>query len=238
MAAIEEASNSSSNTPYLEVIELFSCYFLIGLSISSQLDEKLSFSYLLQMVLAAITAHGEEGSSKTAITEYIEATYANTLREGYTAAISETLTMLQESGELLFVNNLYKVPGSRIRGRGRPKKVKPTLPPGALPPTPRPRGRPSKQKDSQSNAVKVVGGVPRRRGRPLKTKDSNAAAVKKAGGIPRRRGRPPNKHRPLAPAASKAVSKGDETAPSASGVKRGRGRPPKVKSAVADVAAD
>ncbi|XP_020586081.1 HMG-Y-related protein B-like [Phalaenopsis equestris] len=227
MATTAEESNSASNPSYPELIR------------------------------TAISALGEtEGSSKLAIIEYIEATYADSLGEGYTAAISESLTKLKESGELLFENNLYIKPypnSQPRRGRGRPKKPKPALPPGSSPPTPRSRGRPPKPKDPQSNAVNSVAGTPRRRGRPPKPKNSQSNTVtvkiprrrgrpkklnatnvvKTAGGNARRRGRPPKKNQPVISAASKAVAKGDVTATPVSGVKRGRGRPLKVKPAVA-----
>ncbi|RWV88451.1 hypothetical protein GW17_00049457 [Ensete ventricosum] len=159
------------------------------------------------MIMAAIEALDEKGgSNKSAIARHIASTYQD-LSESHPSLLTAHLARMKESGELLFVKNNYMRPGPVAppkRGRGRPPKPKPELPPGEAA-APRPQPRP--------------------RGRPPKPKDPVAAAVAKAtSGMPRRRGRPPKKV---------ARSAGTEAATAGGGVKRGRGRPPKVKPAVA-----
>ncbi|KAL0924658.1 hypothetical protein M5K25_005507 [Dendrobium thyrsiflorum] len=172
-----------------------------------------------KFILAAIAAVGEkEGLNKSEISKYIETTYSESLPEGHEAALSDALSKMKESGELLFVKNSYlKADPSSTprRGRGRPPKPKQPLPPGLSLPTPRPRGRPPKPKD------------------PLA-----AALAKAASGLPRPRGRPPKKHRPAVASAPKTAVKSAGLKPAVAGVKRGRGRPPKVRAPVADVAAE
>ncbi|XP_020594959.1 HMG-Y-related protein B-like [Phalaenopsis equestris] len=161
-------------------------------------------------ILAAISALGEkEGSNKSDISKFIETTYSDVLPEGHEAALSDALSKMKESGELLFVKNNYLKPdpsSTPRRGRGRPPKPKQPLPPGVSPPTPRPRGRPPKPKD------------------PLA-----AAIAKAASGLPRPRGRPPKKHRPAVATSPKKTLKSSILKPSVAGLKRGRGRPPKVR---------
>ena len=170
------------------------------------------------MILTAIAALGEkEGSNKSEISRYIETTFSGVVPEGHETALSEALTKMKESGELLFVRNNYLKAESNStprRGRGRPPKPKQPLPPGGSPPTPRPRGRPPKPKD------------------PL------AAAIAKASsGLPRPRGRP-KKHRPAVATLAKTAVKSSVLKPAVPGVKRGRGRPPKVRVPEASVAAE
>ncbi|URE03512.1 hypothetical protein MUK42_20492 [Musa troglodytarum] len=166
-----------------------------------------------EMIMAAIEALDEKGgSNKSAIARHIASTYQD-LSESHASLLTAHLARMKESGELLFVKNNYVRPGPDAppkRGRGRPPKPKPDLPPGetAAPrPPPRPRGRPPKPKDPVAVAV-----------------------AKATSGMPRRRGRPPKKV-----ARSAATEAGSSTAPATAGggVKRGRGRPPKVKPVVA-----
>ncbi|XP_010932593.1 HMG-Y-related protein A [Elaeis guineensis] len=160
-----------------------------------------------EMILAAIAALNEkEGSSKSAISKYIESSYGE-LPQSHSSLLTAHLARMKESGELLLVKNNYLKPGPDAapkRGRGRPPKPKPVLPPGTVLPPPRPRGRPPKPKDPLAVAV---------------------AKVNK--GLPRARGRPPKKVRPAVSAAAAPASDG---APA----KRGRGRPPKPKPVVAN----
>ncbi|PKA65135.1 HMG-Y-related protein A [Apostasia shenzhenica] len=188
MATTEEESKSASHPPYPE------------------------------MILAAITALGEkDGSSKSSISKHIETVNGGSLPANHSAALSEALEKMRESGELLLVNDNYLKPDSKAtapiprRGRGRPPKAKPPKPI-----SPRPRGRPPKPKDPLASAV-----------------------AKAAGGYPRRRGRPPKKHRPAVAVAivPTAAAAGGGSVPTVVGVKRGRGRPPKVRPPAADVAA-
>lgn len=170
------------------------------------------------MIIGAIEALDEKaGSSKSAISKYIESKYAEQLPEAHSSLLTAHLARMKESGEILMVKNNYIKPGPDAppkRGRGRPPKPKPPLPPGAVMPPPRPRGRPPKPKD------------------PLA-----AAVAKAASGLPRQRGRPPKKLRGgdgdeesvALPSPSPAGASG------APGVKRGRGRPPKVKPPFTDV---
>ncbi|KAG0489193.1 hypothetical protein HPP92_008004 [Vanilla planifolia] len=162
-----------------------------------------------EMILAALGSLAEkDGSNKTAILNYIEANYGESLPEDHAAELSDALAEMKENGQLLFLKNNYLKPDSILtprRGRGRPPKPKTPLVPGAVSLTPRPRGRPPKPKD------------------PL------AAAVAKASsGLPRPRGRP-KKHRPTVRTTLHGVA-----GPVVSGVKRGRGRPPKVRANAAE----
>ncbi|CAL9054100.1 HMG-Y-related protein A [Musa acuminata AAA Group] len=176
-------------------------------------DEEASKTYP-EMITEAIEAlNDKNGSNKSAISKYMESKYGE-LPPAHSSLLTAHLARMKESGELLFVKNNYIRPGADAppkRGRGRPPKPKPALPPVADLPSPRPRGRPPKPKD------------------PL------AAAVAKAtAGLPRPRGRPPKVARPAvsvtaAPAAAAAAAGGV--------VKRGRGRPPKVKPSLVTEAA-
>ncbi|KAK8959210.1 hypothetical protein KSP40_PGU013966 [Platanthera guangdongensis] len=180
-------------------------------------NKSASYPLYHKMILAAISRLGEERSSKSDISAYIETTYRDNLPENHEAVLSYTLEKMKEAGELSLYKNNYVQPDASSaarRGRGRPPKTKQPLPPGVDPPTPRPRGRPPKPKD------------------PLTT-----AVTKASHGLPRRRGRPPSKHRPSV-GDSPAKPKTAAVKPSVAGVKRGRGRPPKLRQPAADVAVE
>ncbi|URE08403.1 linker histone H1 and H5 family [Musa troglodytarum] len=172
-------------------------------------DEEASKTYP-EMITEAIEAlNDKNGSNKSAISKYMESKYGE-LPPAHSSLLTAHLARMKESGELLFVKNNYIRPGPDAppkRGRGRPPKSKPALPPVADLPSPRPRGRPPKPKDALAAAVaKATAGLPRPRGRPPKlarTAGSVTAAAAAAGGV----------------------------------VKRGRGRPPKVKPSLVTEAA-
>lgn len=85
------------------------------------------------MITQAITALKEKnGSSKAAITKYIEQNYSN-LPGTHSALLTQHLKRLKESGQLLMVKHSYKLAGSASppvqsngpkRGPGRPPKPK------------------------------------------------------------------------------------------------------------------
>ncbi|KAJ0981304.1 hypothetical protein J5N97_009575 [Dioscorea zingiberensis] len=179
MASTEEPSDPSSLPPYSE------------------------------MIVAAIEALDEKsGSSESSISKYMEATYGS-LPSTHSEQLVEELTRMKESGELVVVEDNYRLPETDPppkRGRGRPPKPKTPVPEAEAMPVSRPRGRPPKPKDPLAVAV-----------------------AKAAHGLPKRRGRPPKNPRPSAPSPAPAATG------AVVGVKRGRGRPPKVKPQLADV---
>ncbi|KAG1334162.1 putative HMG-Y-related protein A-like [Cocos nucifera] len=87
------------------------------------------------MILAAITALNEKnGSNKSAISKYIESSYGE-LPQSHSSLLTAHLARMKESGELLLIKNNYVKPGPDAppkRGRGRPPKPKPVLPPGGV----------------------------------------------------------------------------------------------------------
>ncbi|KAG1330555.1 putative HMG-Y-related protein A [Cocos nucifera] len=141
----------------------------------------------LRMILAAITELDEKsGSSKSAISEHIEAAHGEHLPPSHESLLAAHLTRMTEAGELVFVDNCYvragpDAPPPPKRGRGRPPKPKLSLSPDG---PRRPRGRPPKPRDPTA-PVKVA----RPRGRP--PKKPRAAAAATADGPKRPRGRPP-----------------------------------------------
>jgi len=156
-----------------------------------------------QMIMAAIEGlNEEEGSSKLAISNYIESSYPD-LPPAHSTLLSNTLEKLRVAGQLVFSNGNYMKADPNgapaKRGRGRPPKPKDPLGEGVVSDPPRPRGRPPKSRDPLAplpQPKKVSSGSGRPRGRPRKYPKEAATAT--------------------APAA-------------APGIKRGRGRPPKVK---------
>ncbi|XP_048530188.1 HMG-Y-related protein A-like [Triticum urartu] len=171
-----------------------------------------------EMIIAAIEALGDKnGSSKSAISSYIEEKYEG-LPSAHASLLTANLASMKEAGKLSFVKNNYlkaDAPSATPakRGRGRPPKD-PNAPP-------KPKAAPK-----DPNTPK------RGRGRPPKVKDPMADAVKEAvakatTGMPRGRGRPPG------PSSAKKAKVATEAASPAPGsgsapAKRGRGRPRKV----------
>ncbi|XXG55463.1 hypothetical protein AAC387_Pa03g3128 [Persea americana] len=135
-----------------------------------------------EMILAAIEALGDKnGSNKTSISKHIESSYGD-LPVGHADLLVHHLDKMKRSGELIMVKNNYMKPDPNAppkRGRGRPPKPKPELPPGAVLSPPRPRGRPPTLKDPAAAAGSRPRGRPPKKARPAVT------------GQPRGRGRPP-----------------------------------------------
>ena len=148
-----------------------------------------------QLILQAVDSLTEkDGSSKDAISKYIESNHTN-LPEDHADQLSESLEKMTKSGEIVFVNDSYKKPDISLpakRGRGRPPKPKTPLPADQVAPPPKPRGRPPKNPREQT-------GSPKPRGRPPKKprQDVPPAAPSPASGVKRGRGRPP-KAKPVA----------------------------------------
>ncbi|KAK7276239.1 hypothetical protein RIF29_17376 [Crotalaria pallida] len=163
-----------------------------------------------EMIMKAIEALNEvNGSSRSAISSYIESTYGD-LPAGHSALLIHHLNKMKESGELVFLKNNYSKPDPNAppkRGRGRPPKSKAPVPPGTVVSPPRPRGRPPKDPDAPPKP-------------PI---------AKVSGGSGRPRGRPPKKIARSAPPSPLA-------APASSG--RPRGRPPKVKPQLTEVSVE
>lgn len=170
------------------------------------------------MILAAIDAlNDENGSNKSSISRQIEATYGN-LPPAHNTLLTHHLNRMKATGQLSLVKNNYLRPDPNApprRGRGRPPKPKPTLPPGTVLPPPRPRGRPPKPRDPFSPSP------------PPKSAPSPS-------GSGRKRGRPPKVKPDMSNSGVSQSPKAAKTAPTQSpaGTPRGRGRPPKVKPAV------
>ncbi|XP_010266048.1 PREDICTED: HMG-Y-related protein A-like [Nelumbo nucifera] len=168
---------------------------------TEEVNKPPSLPQYSEMIFAAIAALDDKnGSSKSAISKYIESQYGN-LPAGHSQLLSHHLNRLKESGELIMVKNNYIKPNPNDppkRGRGRPPKPKIPLPPGTVVAPPRPRGRPPKPKDPSAPVVpKVSSGTGRPRGRPPK-KARPAGAATAASGPPRPRGRPPKAKPPFA----------------------------------------
>ncbi|RWR83254.1 high mobility group protein [Cinnamomum micranthum f. kanehirae] len=152
-----------------------------------------------EMIFAAIDGMKEkDGLNKTSISKYIESTYGD-MPAAHSQILAHHLDKMKRSGEIVMIKNNYMRPDPNAppkRGRGRPPKPKPELPPGAAPASPRPRGRPPKPKDPAEPAAAAMGsppkpkvGVtsPRKRGRPAGPSSEKKAKVPSG----RPRGRPP-----------------------------------------------
>ncbi|XP_047954760.1 HMG-Y-related protein A-like [Salvia hispanica] len=132
-----------------------------------------------QMIMEAIDALKQvEGANKSSISKYMESKYGE-MPPGHAELLSNHLTRMKDIGELLFIKNNYLKPGPDAplkRGRGRPPKPKESLPPGATPASPRPRGRPRKdpnappapKKPKPPSAAPSISKTGRPRGRPRK----------------------------------------------------------------------
>ncbi|QCE01187.1 histone H1/5 [Vigna unguiculata] len=149
-----------------------------------------------ELILKALEALNEpSGSSKSAISKYIESTYGE-LPDS--TVLGNQLNKMKDSGELVFSKNNYlKADPSAPpkRGRGRPPKAKAPVPPGTVVSPPRPRGRPPKDPNAppKSPKPKPTPGSGRPRGRPKKIPRSPAAASVSPAAVSsgRPRGRPP-----------------------------------------------
>ncbi|BAT81255.1 HMG-Y-related protein A-like [Vigna umbellata] len=148
-----------------------------------------------ELILKALEALNEpSGSSKSAISKYIESTYGE-LPDS--TVLGNQLNKMKDSGEVVFSKNNYlKADPSAPpkRGRGRPPKPKAPVSPGTVVSPPRPRGRPPKDPNAppKSPKPKPTPGSGRPRGRPRKIPRSPATTVAPAtvsSGRPR--GRPP-----------------------------------------------
>ncbi|KAG9459204.1 hypothetical protein H6P81_003712 [Aristolochia fimbriata] len=148
-----------------------------------------------EMIFAAIDALDEkDGSSKSAISKYIESEYDD-LPPGHDTLLAHHLSKMKESGELQLVKNNYMRPDPNApprRGRGRPPKPKPAVSPGTVISPPRPRGRPPKPRDPNA-PLPPPPGPPRPRGRPPKKAKTSTAST----ASPRPRGRPPKAKPPF-----------------------------------------
>lgn len=119
-----------------------------------------------------------EGVSKPSISKFMESKYGE-MPAGHADLLTEHLTTMKDSGELVFIKNNYLKPSSDAppkRGRGRPPKAKEPVPAGAVLAPPRPRGRPKKDPNAPPAPKKLktpaatpsVSKTGRPRGRPRK----------------------------------------------------------------------
>ncbi|KAF3445202.1 hypothetical protein FNV43_RR14896 [Rhamnella rubrinervis] len=164
-----------------------------------------------QMILKAIEALNEEnGSNKSSISKYMESTYGD-LPAGHSQLLSDHLSRMKDSGQLVFWKNNYSKPNPNApprRGRGRPPKPKDPLQPRPVYPA-RPRGRPPKDPNAPPTPAKV----------------------KMSSGSGKPRGRPRKMARPTGGLGASTTTSATTT--TATG--RPRGRPPKVKPALNEV---
>nr|DAD35723.1 TPA_asm: hypothetical protein HUJ06_006363 [Nelumbo nucifera] len=144
---------------------------------TEEVNKPPSLPQYSEMIFAAIAALDDKnGSSKSAISKYIESQYGN-LPAGHSQLLSHHLNRLKESGELIMVKNNYIKPNPNDPPKGRPPKPKdPSAPvvPKVSSGTGRPRGRPPK-KARPAGAATAASGPPRPRGRPPKAKPPFAA---------------------------------------------------------------
>ncbi|CAK9175613.1 unnamed protein product [Ilex paraguariensis] len=128
-----------------------------------------------EMIFAALDElKHKEGSNKSAISKYIEATYGD-LPAGHTNLLTQHLNILKESGQLVLVKSNYMKPDPNApprRGRGRPRKD-PNAPPA--PKKVKPAG------SSGSAATTAVSKTGRPRGRPRKVQPQHAQNGVQAG---------------------------------------------------------
>ncbi|KAI7745295.1 hypothetical protein M8C21_017216 [Ambrosia artemisiifolia] len=167
-----------------------------------ELNRPPSLPPYAEMIFAAIDALKEkEGSSTSAISNYIEST-CGSLPEEHTNILTDQLNKLVENGELVVFNNNYMRPDSATpakRGRGRPPKAKDPATEShtetetpSLTPAPqtgsevkRGRGRPKKDPNAPPSAKKVKAATAttttpgsktgRGRGRPRKVQPEHAS---------------------------------------------------------------
>ncbi|CAM8879233.1 unnamed protein product [Rhodiola kirilowii] len=183
-----------------------------------------------EMIKAAIAALNDaSGSSKDAISRYIEETYSN-LPPTHSEELAAWLQALTSNRELLQMRNCYTLPGftllapvfapaapsgaSAHRKRGRPRKLKPTTEPYFE------RSLESVNKANEANDFQVEAVAVVQEKRPERQVKKNEAEGSN-GDFEKRRGRPKK--------STKAVLSEPSGYP-----KRGPGRPPKSRS-VADV---
>uniref|UniRef100_A0A804KPY5 H15 domain-containing protein n=1 Tax=Musa acuminata subsp. malaccensis TaxID=214687 RepID=A0A804KPY5_MUSAM len=144
-----------------------------------------------QMILAAVAASGDkDGTSMSAIAEYVESSYEGQLPPSHASQLDAHLARMTEAGELLLVGSGYFRPGPEApppvkRRRGRPPKPKLPDPAGPADAAPRRRGRPPKPVDPLAPAK-----IPRPRGRPPK-RAADGPDPGQPGLTKRPRGRPP-----------------------------------------------
>ncbi|CAL9168621.1 unnamed protein product, partial [Musa hybrid cultivar] len=144
-----------------------------------------------QMILAAVAASGDkDGTSMSAISEYVESSYEGQLPPSHASQLAAHLARMTEAGELLLVGSGYFRPGPEApppvkRRRGRPPKPKLPDPAGPADAAPRRRGRPPKPVDPLAPAK-----IPRPRGRPPK-RAADGPDPGQPGLTKRPRGRPP-----------------------------------------------
>ncbi|KAK3218456.1 hypothetical protein Dsin_012426 [Dipteronia sinensis] len=154
-----------------------------------------------QMILSAIESLNEQnGSNKTSISKYIESEYGQ-LPGGHTTLLSNHLTRMKESGDLVFWKNNYM-------------KHDPNAPPR------RGRGRPPKAMDPLSQGGMTLSLTPKDPNAPNPIRPRLTTGSGKPRGRPRKMARP-----------SGGMMSGETTTTSKMvGTARGRGRPPKVKA--------
>ncbi|XP_057784252.1 HMG-Y-related protein A-like [Salvia miltiorrhiza] len=144
---------------------------------SEELNSFPSLPPYPQMIMEALDALKQaEGANKSSISKYMESKYGE-MPPGHAELLSNELSRMKESGELVFIKNNYLKPGPDAplkRGRGRPPKPKQPLPPGTISAPPRPRGRPRKdpnappapKKPKPPSAPPSISKTGRPRGRP------------------------------------------------------------------------
>ncbi|PNX54931.1 HMG-Y-related protein A [Trifolium pratense] len=151
------------------------------------------------MILKAIEELNEEnGSNKSSISKYIEATYGG-LPQGHKALLNLHLARMRDSGELVFWKNNYTKRDPNApprRGRGRPPKPKESFSLGVIYSPPKPRGRPPNDPPKSPKVNASIGsgrprGRPRKMSQPTRGFGGALTSAVGTGGSGRPRGRPP-----------------------------------------------
>ena len=182
----------------------------------------------LDMISEAIGALKEKnGSSKRAISKYIESAYKEVLPSTHSTLLTHHLKRLKNNGLLVMVKKSYKL-ASTSRSEASLPDSSPTNPPDASPGPKRGRGRPPKPKHTLATAdlnvqpfVPLDDGPKKSPGRPRKNGPVGQLGVRKGRGRPPKSGPKKSPGRPRKPKTVRSVV-------GANAMKRGRGRPPKA----------
>ncbi|KAK7251723.1 hypothetical protein RIF29_35166 [Crotalaria pallida] len=213
-----------------------------------------------EMIYTAIGALKEEdGSSKRAISKYLEQVYKEHLPQDHETQLTHHLKKMKGEGLLVLVKKSYRLPRSDdqlslslsqpkpSRGRGRPPKPKPELPPhaAAAPAAAdtdndndnNSREQQPAQFELEQNAAPVLAALGLT-DEPAAAADGFGGEVKKRGrGRPRKAEKGEGARKVSRNEEGKRVSRppvkyqgGDSPAVVSNGVKRGPGRPPKAQA--------
>ncbi|XWS34190.1 hypothetical protein CRYUN_Cryun21dG0019200 [Craigia yunnanensis] len=195
---------------------------------SSGLPPSFNHPPYLDMISEAIGALKEKnGSSKRAISKYIESAYKEELPPKHSVLLTDHLKRLKNNGLLVMVKKSYKL-ASTARSESSLPDSTPTNPPDASPGPKRGRGRPPKPKSilptadpNTQQSVPLADGSKKSPGMPIKNGSVGQLGVRKCRGRPPKSGSKKSPGRPRKPKTVRSVM-------GANAMKKGRGRPPKA----------